>query len=116
MENGSMKVIETQDRGTSPQPPDEVNKNWDTRTHVVYEIVETERSYVESLQTLVNMPSFQITPTKMNLHKLKIPLYQHLIRNKWIILLVIIWVAVIGDLHRIVSYGATLTHGHSAFI
>ncbi|GFQ70605.1 uncharacterized protein TNCT_509721 [Trichonephila clavata] len=32
--------------------------HWDTRTHVVYEILETEKSYVESLQTLTTVSIF----------------------------------------------------------
>ncbi|XP_055929410.1 rho guanine nucleotide exchange factor 17-like isoform X2 [Argiope bruennichi] len=50
----SQETVKSEVVEASGQDSKVVNKNWDTRTHVVYEIVETERSYVESLQTLVN--------------------------------------------------------------
>ncbi|GFS94319.1 hypothetical protein NPIL_439231 [Nephila pilipes] len=43
--------------------------HWDTRTHVVYEILETEKSYVESLQTLTTMSVFCSTHLSQKNHK-----------------------------------------------
>ncbi|CAL1272729.1 unnamed protein product [Larinioides sclopetarius] len=71
----------TSDSKTSPQQKvksdssrtSSQDRQLDTRTHVVYEILETEKSYVDSLQTLVTLLYFQLSSTEQNLHKLKIP-------------------------------------------